>query len=189
MTPLQRTPNACRAGVPEGRRGYAARDSAGLATLEWLLVIAAAGGFAAVMAVAFGGIVDDAGSVGGDADAELVDAGIAAARISDDAITALIALENSSGDPDRTAVAQASLAELAQQCAALESAYPDAISSAQWTWTTVPVEVPATAPPAAPGTEPSSTSAPPPTTRLPAATLPPVRTSGRWVCQIGHRTP
>ena len=83
-------------------------DPAGLATLEWLLVIAAAGGFAAAMTVAFQNLLDDAGRAPLDAGGRLIDAGIDAARISDEAITPQIVLETSTDD---TALAEASDAQ------------------------------------------------------------------------------
>ena len=183
------TPRAHGRRLAHGPRAAPSRDTAGLATLEWLLVIAAVGGFAAAMAVGFGGLIDDARTVGDDADTGLIDAGIAAARISDDAIAALIALEHASGDPDQSAAAQARLAALAQRCHSLASAYPDAITSADWERLTVPVELPPPTEAAVPGTEPPTTDAGPQITRTPPHddTDMPVLTSGRWVCRIGHR--
>ncbi|MYJ47894.1 MAG: hypothetical protein F4070_09695 [Acidimicrobiales bacterium] len=182
-------PNTRHTGPLRMARVAPVRGSAGLATLEWLLVIAAAGGFAAAMAVGFGGLIDDARTVGDDADTGLIDAGIAAARISDDAVAALIALEHASGDPDQSAAAQTRLAALAQRCRSLASAYPDAVTSADWERLTVPVEVPPPTEAAVPGTEPPTTDAGPQTTRTPPDddTDMPVLTSGRWVCRIGHR--
>ncbi len=172
MPQLVDAPSAHHAGFPRGPRAGPSRDAAGLATLEWLLVIAAAGGFAAVMAVGFQGLIDDATAIGDDADARLIDAGITAARVSDEAVAALIALETSSGDPERTAVAQAALTALAQRCESVETAYPDVVESANWVWLTVPVEIPTPA-----------SAAPDDGTQTPALT------GGRWVCQIGHHSP
>lgn len=164
MAPPTQAPNARHAGPHRVARVAPGRDSAGLATLEWLLVIAAAGGFAATMAVGLQDVIDDASPADVDADARLIDAGIDAARISDEAIAALIALEISSGDPDQAAVAHGRLDALAQRCETLQTAHPDAVESADWAWRTVPVEVPS---------------------QNDADT--PVVTEGRWVCQIGHR--
>lgn len=164
MAPPTEAPNTRHTGAHRAAWVAPGRDSAGLATLEWLLVIAAAGGFAAAMAVGLQGVIDDASRADVDAGARLIDAGIDAARISDDAIAALIALEISSGDPDQAAVAQARLDALQQRCETLQTAHPDAVESADWAWRTVPVEIPSE--------ENADT---------------PVLTEGRWVCQIGHR--
>ena len=204
MTPLRQAADARSAERSCGSRDIPKRSTAGLATLEWLLVIAAAGGFAAAMAVGLGGLVDDAALASDSADTRLIDAGITAARISDNAIAALIALENSSGDPEREAAAQARLAALSGQCKTLETAYRDVVESADWAWLTVPVEIPPLTPTTAPGVEPPPTTADPGTIQNPALDAPPAETTpaprgddagtpaltaGRWVCQIGHRTP
>ncbi len=197
MVPLTERPSAQqteRSGAP---RTAASRDMAGLATLEWLLVIAAAGGFAAAMAVGFQNLIDDASYVNRDADTRLINAGVAAARISGNAAAQLIALETSDGDAERSASATAALVALERQCEALESAYADAISDAEWTWLKVPVEIPAPVQTAVPVTEPSPTTAVVVTTQSPQTphTTPaadgedPTHTSGRWVCQIRHRAP
>lgn len=195
MPQLVQAPSAHHAGFPRGSRAGPSRDTAGFATLEWLLVIAAAGGFAAVMAVGFQGLIDDASAIGDDADARLIDAGIAAARVSDEVVTALIASETSSGDPQRTAAAQAALSALAQQCESIETVYPDVVESADWTWQTIPIEVPAPAPATVPDSEPPPTTGDSGTLQVPLTTAPPdttdfpALTDGRWVCQIGHRAP
>ena len=164
MTPPPQAPSTRHGEPAHEPRSVPERSTAGLATLEWLLVIAAAGGFAAAMAVGLGGIIDDATVASDDADARLIDAGIAAARISDNAIDALIALENSADDPERETAARARLDTLSGQCKTLESAYPGVVGSADWAWLAVPVEM-----------APQDGS--------------PVLTAGRWACQIGHSTP
>ena len=197
MTPSVKVPDARRDAFSRRLRAVPSRDLAGLATLEWLLVIAAAGGFAAAMAVGFQGLIDDASSADDNATTKLIDVGIAAARISDDAVAALIALEDSSGNPEQTAVARARLDALAQQCQALETAHPEAVESAEWAWLAVPVEIPASTPTAAPGDEPPPTTADPGTTQDPTVTTAPIHdaaaapslTDGRWVCRIVHRAP
>ena len=164
MTPAPQAPSTRRGEPAHEPRRVPRRSTAGLATLEWLLVIAAAGGFAAAMAVGLGGLIDDATVVNDDADARLIDAGIAAARISDNAIAALIALEGSAGDPEPEAAARARLDTLSGQCETLKSAYPDVVGSADWAWLAVPVEM-------------SSHDGSP------------MLTDGRWACRIAHRTP
>ena len=202
MAPPLQAPDARRAELPDGSQAVPRRNPAGLATLEWLLVVAAAGGFAAVMAVGLQALIDDASSVGDSADARLIDAGITAARISDNSIAALIALENSSGDPEQRAAALARLAALSGQCEALETAYLDVVESADWAWLAVPVEIVPLTPTTVADTEPPPTTDDSETTRDPVITALPVETtlappgddagaptltSGRWVCQIGHR--
>lgn len=156
-------PNARPIGPRRAAQAAPSRGSAGLATLEWLLVIAAAGGFAAAMAVGLQGVIDDASPAGADAGARLVDAGIDAARISDDAVAALAALEIASGDPEQAAIAQARLDTLQQRCETLRTAHTDAVESADWAWLSVPVEIPSEQDPDTPAL-----------------------TEGRWVCQIGR---
>lgn len=170
-------------------------DPAGLATLEWLLVIAAAGGFAAAMTVAFQNLLDDAARTPLDPAGRLIDAGIDAARISSEAITPQIVLETSTDDT-ALAEARATLATLKQRCQDLASAYPDTLAAASWTWDTVPIDIPPPPPTAAPTTEPTPTTAPdqtaPTTVTLApdtSTTLVPgdmPQTSGRWVCQISR---
>ena len=166
-------PTAHNGRPAAGSRHSLRRDTAGIATLEWLLVIAAVGGFAAVMAVGMHGLIDDATFRGDDADARLIDAGIDAARISDDAVAALIGLENPSGAPERQAIAQARLSALEQQCKRLATAYPDAVESADWAWLDVPIELPPTPTPAPNDAETDEQAL----------------TDGRWTCRIGHRAP
>lgn len=170
-------------------------DLAGLATLEWLLVIAAAGGFAAAMTVAFQNLLDDAARTPLDPGGRLIDAGIDAARISDEAIAPQIVLETSADDT-ALAEARATLATLERHCEDLASAYPDTLAAASWTWDTVPIDIPPPPPTTAPTTEPTPTTlpgaltpttvtlAPGTETTLGPGSLP--QTSGRWVCQIGR---
>lgn len=170
-------------------------DPAGLATLEWLLVIAAAGGFAAAMTVAFQNLLDDAARTPPDPAGRLIDAGIDAARISDKAITPQIIAETSDDDT-ALADAHATLATLERHCEDLPSAYPDTLAAASWTWDTVPIDIAPPPPTTAPTTEPTPTTAPDPTAPAtvtlapgPTTTLAPgdvPQTSGRWVCQISR---
>lgn len=204
MTPRLEAADAGRAALCDESHGVPKRSLAGLVTLEWLLVVAAAGGFAAAMAIGFQALIDEAASVDDSADARLIDAGVTAARISDDAIAALIALQHASGNPGRTAVAQARLAALSRQCAALEAAFPDVVREADWAWLAVPVDIPDLAPTTAADIEPPPTTVDSEPTREPVITAPaaetalapadddagaPALTDGRWVCQIGHRAP
>ena len=157
-------------------------DLAGLATLEWLLVIAAAGGFAAAMTVAFQNLLDDASRTPLDPGGRLIDAGIDAARISDEAITPQIVLETSTDDT-ALAEARATLATLGRHCKSLASAYPDTLAAASWTWDAVPIDIPPTTLLGA-LTPTTITLAPDTETTLGPGSLP--QTSGRWMCQISR---
>ncbi|MYE91335.1 hypothetical protein F4X33_20330 [Candidatus Poribacteria bacterium] len=103
------------------------RPSTGLATLEWLLVIAAAGGFAAAMSVAFGTLIDNTSRSAEMPDTDLIKAGIAAARISSDALAAQTWLARPGTDSDQRIHAQALLDELERQCNGLAADYPDVV--------------------------------------------------------------
>ncbi|WP_419853875.1 hypothetical protein [Candidatus Poriferisodalis sp.] len=170
-------------------------DPAGLATLEWLLVIAAAGGFAAAMTIAFQNLLDDAPRTPPDPAGRLIDAGIDAARISSEAIAPQIIAETSADDT-ALAEAHAALATLERQCEDLASAYPDTLEAASWAWSTVPIDIPAPPPTTAPTTEPTPTTAPDetapttvtlaPGTETTLGTGDAPQTSGRWVCRISR---
>ncbi|MYD34255.1 MAG: hypothetical protein F4W98_10315 [Acidimicrobiales bacterium] len=163
------------------RRGQ--RDS-GLASLEWLLIIAAVGGFAAVMAVAVQRLLDDATETRAAPTVRLLEANVLAAELSSRAVAAA----RSSGlDPNG-----ALFAKLRGLCERLASDYPDTISAAAWTQ--VPVTdlapVATTATTAAESTE--TTAAPPTPTTLAGQTTttfaaqPPVM---QWACQVTGRSP
>lgn len=169
-------------------------DLAGLATLEWLLVIAAAGGFAAAMTVAFQNLLDDASRTPLDPGGRLIDAGIDAARISDEAVAPQIALETADDD-SALADARATLATLERRCEDLASAYTGTLAATVWAWDTVPIDIPpppTTAPAAqpAPTTVPDETApttvtlAPGTETALGPGDVP--QTNGRWACRISR---
>ncbi|WP_420439530.1 hypothetical protein [Candidatus Poriferisodalis sp.] len=168
------------------------RGTAGLATLEWLLVIAAAGGFAAVLSIAFRGLIDEASRVAEDPLTAVVAAHIAAARISEDAVGAQISLARTADDPAQSARSQALLDLLAQRCRRLVAAYPGAIRHAEWVWIDVGITLPGVRDITAPTlTTAESEGSSPPTDSTPAsddvhasADELPTTTSGRWVCQV-----
>lgn len=111
-----------------------------------------------MMSVALQGLVDDARRVDEDPSADLVEASIAAVRISDDAIAAQISLAQAGIDAAQSATAQAALDGLERRCANLAAAYPDAVAQTEWAWIDVGIELPADG----------------------QTTL----TSGRWACQV-----
>lgn len=104
------------------RRG---RCHSGLASLEWLLVIAAVGGFAAVMAVAVQRLVDDAADTAADPAVRLLEARVLAADLSKRAADA--AAGNGGLD-----LHESLLAELRRRCERIPSSHPGAVSAAQW---------------------------------------------------------
>ncbi|MXW34805.1 MAG: hypothetical protein F4Z60_04235 [Chloroflexi bacterium] len=154
------------------------RPSTGLATLEWLLVIAAAGGFAAAMSVAFGTLIDNTSRSAEMPDTDLIKAGIAAARISSDALAAQTWLARPGTDSDQRIHAQALLDELERQCNGLAADYPDVVKRSEWEWTDIGIELPPATDmqPTEPTTEPDS---------MPASDgEEPALIAGRWVCRI-----
>ena len=177
--------------VSEAARG---RSCAGFATLEWLLVIAAAGGFAAVMSVAFGALIDDASRTAEGPETDLIEAEIAAARISSSAAEVQVSLALSADEPAQSIRAQAQLDELQQQCDRLADSYPDIVRESEWVWIDTGIELPsrtdvvADTQPTAPMTE-TSITVPPTTGTSRPATVPdssseqPTVTAGRWACR------
>lgn len=138
------------------------RSNAGLATLEWLLVITAAGGFAAAMTAGVDRLIADrTARPPADAPAARTAARIHAARINDRSAEALAAvhLAASAGDTQAAEAASARLERLKHACQDLPRQYPDALTSAAWEWQ--PIALPQ--PPAAPD-------------------------GGRWVCSLNGQT-
>ena len=140
----RRQPNAACCG-PQQRRPRNAdasrRHSRGLATLEWLLVIAAAGGFAAAITAGLDRLIADQTDLADTAtDDAHVEARIAAARIDDRALTALIKHSTALAAADTAAAeaAQARLNVLRAACTGLSLAYPAAVRTSAWTWLGVP---------------------------------------------------
>ena len=114
------------------RRAPARRAKAadGLASLEWLLVIAAVGGFAAVMATAAQHVVDDAAETRTDPAARLIEARVHAAEISRQAVD----VERNS---DPAFDSSAALADLKHRCEQIGRNHPEAVAAAAWTQATV----------------------------------------------------
>lgn len=148
------TQRRSRSRAPLRRSGL---DS-GLASLEWLLIIAAVGGLAAVMVVAVQQLLDDATEVRADRSVRLLEANVLAAELSSQA--AAVGAGSDSG-PDA-----AVLAQLGKRCEQLAVNYRDAISAAEWTQA------------------PRAVAAPKPTTATTAVTDPPAT---RWMCRLASR--
>ena len=100
------------------------RDS-GLASLEWLLIIAAVGGLAAIMVGAVQQLLDDATEISTDRSVRLLEANVVAAELSSQAVAAS---DGSDSEPNA-----AVLAQLGEHCQQLALSYSDAVSTAEWT--------------------------------------------------------
>ncbi|MCY4176537.1 MAG: hypothetical protein OXD37_09465 [Acidimicrobiaceae bacterium] len=90
--------------------------SPGIATIEWLLILAAVAGFAAVSAVAFQRILNSVVDQPVDPSVRVLQAEARAAEIE---------AEGRRGTPNQDAV-------LMQRCAAIAQEFPDVIKSATW---------------------------------------------------------
>ncbi|WP_420626951.1 hypothetical protein [Candidatus Poriferisodalis sp.] len=101
------------------------RSDSGLASLEWLLIIAAVGGLAAVMSVAFQRILDDAAESTTDPTARLLEANVVAAEVANDAAAAQ---EGTGLDPDGPL-----FAELSGRCEQIAVDFDGAVLSTVWT--------------------------------------------------------
>lgn len=125
------------------------RGNAGMATLEWLLVIAAAGGFAAAMTAGLDHLItDQTASPPADTPAAHTAARIHAARINDRSVEALTAVHAaaSAGDTQAAVAASARLERLKHACQDLPHQYPDALTSAAWEWQPIALPQPTTTP-------------------------------------------
>ncbi len=163
-----------------------------MVTLEWLLVIAAAGGFAATMVAGLDGLTADHTAFTPREHSAHAATRTAAARINDRALAALIdhSAAQAGGAPE-AADAAARLERLRHECEALPAAYPVAVQHARWQWQPIPALIdngtdsqsPAETP--EPPTPPLSDEGADPAaaTRQPDE---PGRTSveGRWTCRL-----
>ena len=171
----------------DGRRAH--RGSSGLASLEWLLVVAAVGGFAAVTAVGVQRIVDDTAQTPADPNVRKLEAEVAAAEVSGRAATALSGPGIQPGDP--------LFSQLQTDCEAIAELYPDAIADADWVTVTVQTDEPAPTTAAAATTtvalHPDATDVPdttlPPDTTTPDTTTPDTAPTQRtvWMCRLTRR--
>lgn len=143
------------------------RNASGLATLEWLLIVAAAGGFAAVMAAGLDQIIVDQGAQPADVHGADVTSRIAVAHINDRAVATLAAIHAAQVSVDAKAVTagQARLDRLRHECEVLDETYPSAIRLTEWRWQSIPINV------SSPDAVESGTG----------------RTAGRWTCTVKGR--
>lgn len=131
----KRLPTRCRS-----------RGAGGFATLEWLLVVAAAGGFAAAMTAGVDQLIArQVTPPRADAHVAHVESRVAAARINDQASAALTAAHTASaaGNTDRLSALEAQLDALRHRCEALPEAYPASVEHASWDWLPIPLGTPA----------------------------------------------
>lgn len=119
-------------GMPQ--RTPRRRDSAGLATLEWMLVIAAVGGFAAAMTAGLDRLIDDHTGSGTHSHDTYTASRIAAARINDRAARALTAAHAAKAADDMYPVDALAmrLDELRRECESLPRSYPRSVSASRW---------------------------------------------------------
>lgn len=100
------------------------RAESGLVTLDWLLIMAAIAGIAAVTVLAVQDTVDEETRLPADPAARLVEADVAAAFVMHDALeTALAGLY----DPDANVVFE-------DRCEQIGSAFADVVADASWDW-------------------------------------------------------
>ncbi len=183
--------------VPRRRRNRLApdprrRNPAGMVTLEWLLVIAAAGGFAAAMAAGLDGLTADHTALTPREHSTHAASRTAAARINDRALAALIdASAAQAGGAPEAADAAARLERLRSECETLPAAYPAAVQHARWHWQPIPALTdvgtdsqfpagtpePATPPLSDEGADPAAAPRQPDEPGRAAA-------EGRWTCRL-----
>lgn len=183
----QPTPTATAQACPAASRGALARtatrsrSTTGNATLEWLLVIAAAGGFAAAMIAGLDRLAADSTAIAAPDGHTHAAPRIAGARINDRALAALLDMRaaQAAGKPEQADAAAERLKRLRRQCEALPDTYPDAVRHARWQWQHIP------APSGTTGTDPQPNA----DENGSALDQPgqPDRTAGdgRWTCRLG----
>ena len=110
------------------RLGVARRGERGLASLEWLLIFAAAAGVAGLSTVTVQRVLDDTSEVPGDPAVRLIDADIEAAFVADDAQAAF----DQAVFDAQPAVYSSRNAEFEMRCKALETRFKDVVASAVW---------------------------------------------------------
>ncbi len=184
--------------VPRRRRIHLSPDprrrrQAGTVTLEWLLVIAAAGGFAAAMVAGLDGLTAGHTAFTHREHSTHAASRTAAARIDDRALAALIdhSTAQAGGTSEAADTAAARLERLRHECETLPAAYPAAVQHARWHWQPIPAltdsgtdsQSPAGTP--EPPTPPLSDERPDPAA-APRQPDEPGRTAaeGRWTCRL-----
>lgn len=169
------------------------RNPAGMVTLEWLLVIAAAGGLAAAMAAGLDGLTADHTALTPREHSTHAASRTAAAYINDRALAALIdhSTAQAGGTSETADTAAARLERLRHECETLPAAYPAAVQHARWQWQPIPAltDVGTDSPPPAgtpePPTPPLSDEGADPAA-APRQPDKPGRTAaeGRWTCRL-----
>ena len=111
------------------RLGVARRGERGLASLEWLLIFAAAAGVAGLSTVTVQRVLDDTSEVPGDPAVRLIDADIEAAFVAHEAQ----AVFDQAVADAKPADYRSRNADFESRCEALETDFPDVVASAVWT--------------------------------------------------------
>jgi len=190
-TAAARTGSARRRDRPDRRQRCGRhRGNAGMATLEWLLIIAAAGGFAAAMTAGLDHLItDQTASPPADTPAAHTAARIRAARINDRSVEALTAVHaaTSVDDTQAAVAASARLERLKHACEDLPRLYSETLRGTSWHWQPIALPQPPTTPDGAqtenePGTQgETENGSDPGTGGEPAA-------DGRWVCSLNGQS-
>ena len=123
--------------APPRRRGLFRRDEDGLTTLEWLLIVAAVAGLAALAVVLVQNVVDDTAEQIGGSSARVTASKVAASQIKDNALAADTTSITSNTAPARKAEMEAVAAPFKADCERLNITYSDAGIKATWTPGTV----------------------------------------------------
>ena len=119
--------------APPRRRGLFRRDEDGLTTLEWLLIVAAVAGLAALAVVLVQNVVDDTAEQIGGSSARQTAARVAASQIKDRALVADASSVTSSTASTRQTQLEAVAAPFKADCDRLNITYSDAGITATWT--------------------------------------------------------
>lgn len=112
------------------------RGERGLTTLEWLLIVAAVAGLAALAVVLVQNVVDDTAEEISGNNARVTAARVAADRINSDAIDEIVTTATTDGStpPKYTATGLANInSEFNSKCARLSITYSDAEVEGSWT--------------------------------------------------------
>ena len=113
------------------RLGILGRDECGLTTLEWLLIVAAVAGLAALAVVLVQNVVDETAEEISGTSARDTAAKVAAARIETDAVEAIVDLRGATASNAVVGIAGVN-AEFGSKCRRLGITYSDTEIDADW---------------------------------------------------------
>lgn len=111
------------------------RSESGLTTLEWLLIVAAVAGLAALAVVLVQNVVDDTAEEISGNNARITAAKVAANRITSDAVDAVVSQAGDANNDDKADEAVDAVpidAEYKSKCNRLNITYSDVSPSASW---------------------------------------------------------